>query len=221
MRKSVLMGLLVGSSTFSLLVAAGGARAQVTEYTSQSAFDAAVLNVTTFSFMSDGNLDFEPNPFQFDGFSFSESLTSADIATGGIPLIFVIPAAETPTYGIDFLSFQNTQVGMSAQISGGGTEAIGFSYGSYLPTGDDATVTLSTGDIYTITPTSTEQFIGFSSSTPITSVSFNDPSGYALDILSVSSAAPEPATWALMFAGVGLAGLSLRGGAQRRRSAAA
>jgi len=203
------------------LVGAGGAQAQVTEYTSQSAFDAAVLNVNTFAFTSDGNLDLESNPFQLDGFSYSESLTSADMATGGVPLIFVIPGSKTPTYGIDFLSFQNTQVGIAAQISSGGTDAFGFNYGSYVSTGDAATLTLSTGDNYTITPTSTEQFIGFSSSTPITSVSFNYPSAYGLDILSVSSTAPEPTTWAMMLAGVFLAGAALRGGAQRRRLAAA
>jgi hypothetical protein len=220
MRKYVLNGLLAAMSTLSFAVAAGSASAQVVEYTSQSAFDAAISNASTFGFVSDGNLDVEPNPVTIGGFDFSGSYTAADTSTGGYPITFIVPAAKTPTYGADFLSFQNSLPGIVSQISSSGADAIGFSYGSYVSTGDTATVTLSTGDTYTINPTSTAQFIGFTSSTPITSVSFNYPSGYALDILSVSSAAPEPATWALMFAGVCLAGSALRGGRPRRRLAA-
>jgi hypothetical protein len=69
---------------------------------------------------------------------------------------------------------------------------------------------LSTGDSYTITPTSTAQFIGFTNDTPITSVSLDYPSGYSLDIVSVASAAPEPSAWLLLIAGVGGIGLGLR-----------
>jgi hypothetical protein len=210
MRNLFLTALLAGSTSVSLLAAAGSASAQVTVYTSQSAFDSAVSDVSTAGFMTDGNLDVESNPVTLDGFTFTSGVTAADVGAGGSPIIFLIPAASTPTYGTDFLSFQNTQTGILGQISTGGTDAFGFTYGSYVSTGDAATLTLSTGDSYTITPTSTAQFIGFTNDTPITSVSLDYPSGYSLDIVSVASAAPEPSAWLLLIAGVGGIGLGLR-----------
>jgi hypothetical protein len=211
-RKSQVTAFLLGGVAASIVAVAGSADAAVTEYTSQSAFDAAAPTSHTFGFDAGGATNLEPNPVKFGGLSFSDNVTAADLANGGAPLLFLVPATDTPTYGRDFLAYQNTNQGISAEIDSAGVTAIGFTFGSYLPTGD-ATLTLSTGDSFTITPTSDTGFIGFTSTSPITSVTVDYPNSFTFDLLNVSSTAvPEPATWAMMLLGFG--GL---GGAMRSR----
>jgi hypothetical protein len=188
---------------------AGFANATVTEFNSQAAFDAAVPGAYISAFSAGGAYPFVylGNSAAFNGLTFTSNATAADSANGGTPVLFLIPATATPTYGQDFLSFQNTDVGISAEIDSVGTHAIGFTFGSYVPSGG-ATLTLSTGDSFAINPTSSATFIGFTSTTAITSVTVDYPNGYAFDLVSVSTV-PEPATWTMMlvgFAGLGFAG---------------
>jgi hypothetical protein len=198
---------------------ASSADAAVTMYSSQAAFDAAVPTASTFGFNAGGVFSLEPNPVKMHGLSFRDDATAADAATGGVPLLFLVDTGDTPTYGVDFLTYQNTQPGIIANVLSKGATAIGFTFGSYLPTGD-ATLTLSTGDSFTISPSSTATFIGFTSTTPITSVSVDYPNSYAFDLTSVSvlGSVPEPASWALMLIGIGGLGAAMR---NRRRSPAA
>ena len=67
------------------------------------------------------------------------------------------------------------------------------------------TVTLSTGNVFTITPSSmTARFIGFTSTSLITSISVNYPESYTFDLTSFSvSAVRQPANWAMLLAGFG------------------
>jgi hypothetical protein len=215
--KSITAALLFGAVAIG---ASRGADASVTLYTSQSAFDAAAPSASAFGFDAGGAISVTANPLVLNGLSFSDNVTAADIANSGTPLLFLIDATDTPTYGQDFLSYQNTQVGISAEIDSAGVTAIGFSYGSYLPTGD-AVLTLSTGDSFTITPTSVASFIGFTSTARITSLTVDYPDSYAFDLLGVSSTTPvpEPATWTMMLVGFGGLGGALR--ARRRGHAAA
>lgn len=199
---------------------AGSAQAGVTMYSTQAAFDTAAPGATTFGFNAGGAFHFGPNPRSSHGLTFTDNVTAADIATGGAPMLILVPAVATPTYGVDFLSYQNTQTGISGDILSSGTTAIGFSYGTYVDPGP-ATVTLSTGDSFAIAPTTTAAFIGFTSTTPITSVTidFPDPHGFSFDLTSVSvlGGVPEPSAWAMMLLGLGGLGAVMR----RRRSAAA
>lgn len=84
-----------------------------------------------------------------------------------------------------------------------------------------ATNTGDTGTLTLIDPGSGYQaWVVIASATPFTSLSFIEPSGNIFDQYwgDVSAAAvPEPATWATMIAGIGLAGGALR----RRRAATA
>jgi hypothetical protein len=200
------------AAAFVVLLAAGHAQASVVDYTSQSAFDAAVPNAVTFGFNAGGSTTLVSSPYSLNGLSFSSNPTSADFANNGSPLLFLVPVTDTPTYGVDFLTFQNTNVGILAEIDSAGTFAIGFTYGSYLPSGN-ATVSVNGEDVATIDPTTTAAFIGFTSTSPITSVIFDYPGGFAFDLTGVSTT-PLPSTWTMML--LGLAGIGFM--AYRRNS---
>ena len=190
--------------------------AALTIYTSQASFDAAVTSETTFGF-DEGNsanhFHVTANPYLQSGISFTDNVTAADIATGGVPILFLIGSATTATYGVDFLSFQNTQVGISADITSLGVTALGFNYASYIVSGP-ATVSVNGGSSTAIAVTGTPSFIGFTSATPITSLNIIFPGGYSFDLTSVSfgvaAAVPEPATWGLLVIGFGLVGAAAR-----------
>lgn len=214
--KSGIAGVIIGVASAALLAIATPSAAAVVQYNTQGAFNAAATGVTTFGFTNlsgiNPGFDVESNPYTQNGVTFTNDVTAADLDTGGSPIIFVINAGATPTYGVDFLSFQNTQTGMTGSLTSAGFTAFGFTFGSYLPVGP-ATLTLNTGESFQINPTDTAQFIGFISDAPITSASFNYAGSYAFDILNVSTgsgAVPEPATWAMMLMGFGLAGSALR-----------
>ena len=63
-----------------------------------------VPSAHTFGFNAGGVITVEPNPVTFNGLSFSDNVTAADTATGGIPLLFLIDSVDNPNYGHDFLS---------------------------------------------------------------------------------------------------------------------
>jgi hypothetical protein len=106
--------------------------ATVTEYMSQTAFDAAAPTATTFRFNGRGTTIFAPNPFSFNGLAFKSNVTVPDTLNGGSPFVSVVSAADTPTYGQAFLTYQNSDVGISSEIDSSGTTAIGFTYGAYV-----------------------------------------------------------------------------------------
>lgn len=194
-----------------VLAAAGPASATVMVYSSQADFDAAAPTAATFGFDGHGTSTFYVNSVTFNGLSFTSNVTPADTLNGGQPAVIVISAADTPTYSQDFLSFQNENVGIFSEIDSAGTYALGFSYGAYVLAGP-STVTLNTGDSFAIAPTTTPQFIGFTSTTPITSVMIDSPAAYDFDLITVSTIAgvPEPAMWALMLVGFGGVGAAMR-----------
>jgi hypothetical protein len=205
---------LAALAALAALAVAGSASAAVTAYTSQSDFDTANPTASTFVFDAGGATYNPPNPYTYNGVTFADEETAADVANGNSPLLFVISHTTNTAYGTDFLSLENESIGVQTQFETAGVSAFGFSYGAFVTDADsaDAVVTLNTGESFLITPSSTPGFIGFSDSSPITSLSISYPTGYGLDVLSVSttSAAPEPAAWALMLLGIGGVGLALR-----------
>ena len=89
-----------------------------------------------------------------------------------------ISSSQPGSYGVPFLSSQGTYPHPHDQllVTDPGTYAIGFDYGSYIGLIPPVSVTLSTGDTFLldIPPPKTADFIGFVSSTPITSVLFTE-----------------------------------------------
>ncbi len=203
-----------GAAVLAASLAATPAGAAVTDYTSQAAFASAVGGVTTFGFTGSGPAPVASNPYTKGPITFTDNVTAADVANGGTPIQFLIDKAYTPNYGVDFLSFQNTDVGISADVTTSGYRAVGFDFGTHVAPGA-ATLTVD-GTAFAISPSTTAAFIGFTSPTPITDISIEFPTGYSFDLTSVSfggaTGVPEPTAWALMIAGV--AGM---GGVLRRR----
>ena len=211
-----LRGASVALSAVLSLSLAPMAHASVTFFTSESSFLAADPGATFHGFSAQGQpFVGDGDPVVANGLTFLDNTTAADLGDGGAPLLFTISAGSTPDYGVDFLSLQNTDRGVNATISGM-SEAFAFNFGSYVSTGGLATITLSTGDSVTVRPGVPSQFFGFTSTTPVTSITINYARGLAFDIVNVA-AAPEPAEWALMLLGFGALGAMAR----RRRSAAA
>jgi hypothetical protein len=190
-----------------MICCAAPASASIVEYTSVAAFDSAVSGATTYNF---------------------EGIAPAGGFTGSVPPIggvsFTAPSSNANVvdanagyghYGASF--FTGTQsafpfVNVTATLAG--ATAIGFSYGSFLSSSAPVTVTLSTGDMFALTTPVNNgvdtNFVGFTSSTPITSVSFIE-SGGAFDVINFVVASdtlvPLPAADWLLLSGLG--GLSL------------
>jgi hypothetical protein len=209
--------------------AAFPAAATLTFYDSQSSFDAAFPGDSHTDFSSLTGLTQPSGIYTFPG---ATAVVGEDKFTANQYLLALTPAAVGAPYAVTFLSSQSQ--GSEANFFRIGTpsaNAFGFDFGSYgaFP----LTVTLNTGESFQIEPYDTPQFIGFASSLgPITSIQLTglfeqgQGAGTVIDLLDVSQSdatapaqTPEPATWALMLSGLGMAGAGLR--ASRRQRGAA
>jgi hypothetical protein len=196
------------------------ALASTTEYTDVSSFDAAVL---------------PPSTYNFEGIAPSGSTSSVDATVGGATFttdtlvnneLVVDRNAGFAFYNASFFSGQSLDGVNPSEVvcTLAGATALGFTYGDYSDSAIPFTVTLSTGDIFTLTTPSNPDpsvsntgFVGFVSDTPITSVTFAD-NYTGFDVIDFSESAgavsaPEPGTLALMV--TGLLGTALLG--RRRR----
>ncbi len=148
-------------------------------------FDAAVL---------------PPSTYNFEGIAPAASYSQVDATVGGVTLTtatsnngYVIDAAAGfASYNASFFSGQSANPGTDPSevvCTLSGATAIGFTYGDYQDSALPFTVTLSTGDSFTLStplnPGSDTGFVGFVSDTPITGVTFAD-SGTAFDVINLS-----------------------------------
>ena len=211
------LGAALTAGSFS----SGIARAGVTEYTNLGSFNAATTGATTYSF---GGL------VPTVSYAYYPSLTVGPTMFSGNGEIFVIGAdAGLGTYGVPYLS-QQYGAPNKITISTTPATAMAFDYGSYGNINDTLVITLRGGNVFNLflPPTySTTAFFGFTSSTPISAVSFADNSGgTVLDItdftvaqiftVAPSAAVPETATWAMILLGFGGLGFAAHRRASRK-----
>jgi hypothetical protein len=213
---SKLTGMTLGIAVLTFY--ASLASATTTEYTDVLSFEAAVL---------------PPSTYNFEGIAPSGSVSFVDVTVGGATFtagggsnydVVIDSNAGIGNYGSSFFSGEAGVPGVAPSevvCTLAGAMALGFTYGDWADAAILFTVTLSTGDIFTLTTPSNAGFatgfVGFVSDTPITSVTFAD-NGSAFDVLQFSESAgatsvPEPGTLALT--ATGLLGMALLG--RRRR----
>ncbi|SHI13781.1 PEP-CTERM protein-sorting domain-containing protein [Bradyrhizobium erythrophlei] len=191
-----------------LISLSGAANAAAIEYTSAAAFDAATTGVTTYGVAglapADSYTTYDPNahvgPVDFFSYvnMYAEGASSPSNRFGVADLV------------TEFSPGSNLY---NLTVNTGSTTAIAFDFGTeYNPIAPQFNITLSTGDGYTVTYPElyAHDFIGFTSSAPITSVTFSNFATLSFfDVQLASdnvSAVPEPSTWAMMilgFAGLG------------------
>jgi hypothetical protein len=201
------------------------AAASVTLYTDEPSFLAAVTAAAKQGFSGiapvGGIADVSP------------TVAGVTFTSNNIP--FVIDTGSNASYGVPFFSGQGNADNVPANsvtISFTGYQAFGFHYGSYISTNESYTAVLNTGDVFNFATAATQAtplFLGFVSTTPLTSITLTstaganvlDPNGgsatgygYAFDIpdftLANPAGVPEPMTWAMMTIGFGALGATAR-----------
>ena len=208
---------------------APAAHAQVTAYTSAAAFNAATSGDTAYTVPNNpaSQTQNAANPYTLGPLSIA---SSGNVTVEG-------NGPGVGNYGAS--NYLETNTGRSATLattitlSGGKTAfslTLGASngYGNTQTTGGDTfQFSVNGGTLYSfaINNPPASSFIGFTSSTAITSVSITDtnPTTFGRDILgaevgTATPAAPEPSTWALL--GLGMVGASVVTLRRRARTAA-
>jgi hypothetical protein len=203
--ETLLKPLLKPLALAALLCATAGAQAAITVYTSQAAFLGAVTapGVDTFD-------DLEVQPYADTVFRTAGAYNYQAYSSGAIW------GAGGPTD--HWLSNNTRYTPIVFSNFTGGVNAFGGNFfgsdieGAYVP---DANVILTAVDgstlTYTLAGATTDSFLGFVSDAPLTSVVLGTDGGdYWPTANNVVLAVPEPATYGMLLAGIGLLGVAAR-----------
>ncbi len=190
-----------------------------TFFTDSGAFSASTTGLTSSNFTGIAS----PGSF-----TTQSSFTVSGVTFDSPGADFVIDGAYFNGIYYGGAPYFSSQGNAATAISFAGTTAFGMFYGSYANVGTPISFTLSDGSLFNTSLPGTQgtaAFFGFTSAAPITGITVNNQSGgsFVFDVVSfqvgeaVSTAVPEPESWAMMIMGFGLAGAAMR----RRRAAIA
>lgn len=201
MRKSSFMAAASAAAFVS-----SAAAAQVTQYTSEAAFNAAVgaTSLQNFNSLSSG-VTISPGPFSFGAFSTSTNgVASIAPGAGG----FNVNGSNY--LDIDLDPTESFTFTFAAPITSFGANFFSLNNGSPLRT----SITVNG---QTFGPTAEPTFLGFVSMSAFTTLTFSVAANagtndeFGLDNVRFATAGvPEPATWAMMVFGFGAMGGALR-----------
>ena len=160
------------------------------------------------------------------GQSYTETFSSGT-ASSTAPVLFSLNGFSFTVTGAGGTYYDDGVIGA---VDVNASVTISFTSGNVLAVGGNffetdvadnflsaaVTLTLNDGTTATYTPTSESTYRGFTSTTPITSLTFAAPTdtNYAtLDNLTVGTTVPEPSTWAMLgFGAAGAGVVALRSG---------
>ena len=156
------------------------------------------------------------NPYDLSQGSFAFNATTDDATSG--------PGGSAVVFPLDLQGSVALNIGGGDHFGGGDTLTMNFTSNNVTAVGGDFfltdffgdlasnefTLTLSDGSIVSFSDAGSDNFFGYTSSTPITSLSFNpgaSNSWAVIDNLFVGqvAAAPEPSSWLLLVSGIGAA----------------
>jgi len=195
--------------TAAMLFTALAARADITVFTSQAAFNAAVTNAGVDTY---NDLEVMPYPASLvrTAGAYTYTVSSTDGLYGaGVP-------------GDSWLS-NNTLTqpmvfsGFTSGVSAFGGNFFGSDVSGLFMPGTSVTLTASDGttSTFTLDNTTTSSFLGFTSTTSLVSVSLSSvgtthwPTANNVT-LAMAAPIPEPASYAMLLAGVALVGVARR-----------
>jgi hypothetical protein len=194
-----------------LFCAAASSQAAITVYTSQSAFLGAVAAPGVDSF-DDLELDLYDSPLDrtAGAYGYQAAATGGLYGAGG-----GADAWLSTNLRLSPIVFQNFTGG----VSGFGGNFFASDVGGQYVAGGNLVLTAADGSSlnYALSNATQASFIGFVSDAALTSVTLGTDGGLywpTANNVVLAAAVPEPATWGMLLAGLGMAGAAAR---RRRR----
>ena len=211
------ISLLKPLALAALLVTAGAAQATITVYTTLASFNAATLVRGTDTFTGFSITGSTPSPVTRSAGPFTYTADAGPAGTffGGGSTANPFLGTNTATDTISFSGFSAGVAALGGNFFGSNVNGL-FAAGGVTLTATDASGTVT----QTIASATESSFLGFVSNTGLISatlVSVQPSTGVlwpSADNLVLATAVPEPGTYAMMLAGLGMLGFMAR----RRRS---